>query len=225
MRDFHLRLMVWLSLVPTMMFSAMAQTGQSTGTLSISGQQETAPLVRMNGKSYVDIESLARLTHGSVRFQGNQIILTLPQMAGTPAPAEAQKPKTPQLSGAFLAAEIEALTAIREWRVSLVNAVQNNYPVTENWMGGLRRAADTKLELAVAAASTDPDHQALDLLRNEYTNMQQESDQFLTTHAKVNYISPDSFENNALDTKILTCERALASMAASTQFQDAPSCH
>jgi hypothetical protein len=203
-----------------------AQATQQTGTLSIAGQPDQAPLVRLRGKSYVDIESLARITHGSVRYQGSQIILTLPQQAatrtGTPTAATVT---TPQLSAGFLGAEIEALTAIREWRVSLVNAVQNNYPVTADWTGRLRRSTEAKMQLALAAASTDPDQKALGLLRNEFANMQQMSDQFVATHEKVNYISPDSFDNNAADQKILTCERALVSMASTKQFQDEISCH
>ena len=207
--------------------SAMAQTARPAGTLVIAGQPDEAPLVRINGKSYVDIESLARITHGSVRFRGGQTILTL--QAQAPAaeerPAAAQPSKPPQLSGAFLGAEIEALTQIREWRAALVNAVQNNYPVGDNWVSGLRRSADAKLQLAIAAATTEPDHKVLDLLRNEFTNMQQMSDELVAMHAKANYISPDSFNNNAADQKILACQRALISMAATKQFQDEISCH
>ena len=55
--------------------------------------------------------------------------------------------------------------------------------------------------------------------------MQQMSDQFLTMRKNMNYISPDSFDNNPLDQKILSCSRALAAMAASGQVQDDISCH
>ena len=106
-----------------------------------------------------------------------------------------------------------------------MNAVQNNYPVTANWVGQLQRSADGKLQLAVAAATTEPDQQALDLLRNEFTNMQQMSDQFVAMQAKDNYVSPDSFTSNAQDEKILSCERALIAMAATKQFQDEQTCH
>jgi hypothetical protein len=200
-----------------------AQSPQSAGNLIIAGQQDQAALLRINGKSYVDIESLARITHGSVRFQGNQVILTLPGAGASTAPAPPSKP--PGLSGGFLSAEIEAITQIREWRAALANAVQNNYPVTGSWVDPLRRSAEAKLQLAIAAVSTEPDQRAVELLRNEFTNMQQLSEQFLTTHAKVDYTSPDSFENNPLDQKVLSCERALASMAASKEFQDESSCH
>jgi len=213
-----------LALLIALSIPARPQTAQQNGTLTIAGDQEQAPLLRINGKSYVDIESLARITHGSVRFQGSQTILTLAAVPASTAPS-APLNRIPQLSGAFLGAEIEALTAIREWRVSLVNAIQNNYPVTDNWVGALQRTADAKAQLAVAAASTEPDQQAVALLRNELGSMQQMSDQFLAMHAKANYIAPDSFTGNALDQKILGCARALAAMAATKQFQDESSCH
>jgi hypothetical protein len=200
-----------------------AQAPQPGGTLVIAGQPDQAVLVRMNGKAYVDIESLARITHGSVKYQGSQTILTLPGSASAtmqPAPS-----RPPQLSEGFLGADIEALTQIREWRVALVNAIQNNYPVTDSWVGRLRRSADSKLQLAVAAATTDPDQKALDLLRNEFTNMLAMSDGFVAMQTKDNYIAPGTFDNNSQDKKILDCEHALVSMAATKQFQDDISCH
>jgi hypothetical protein len=209
-----------LLLVPAV---AGAQTPQQAGTLAIAGQTDQAAVVRINGKSYVDIESLARITHGSVQFNGTQTILTLPRAAGEAEPAETRA-KPPQLSEAFLSAEIEALTQIREWRASLVNAIQNNYPVTESWVGKLRRSADGKLQLAIAAATTEPDQKGAEFLKNEFTNMQQMSDQFLAMQTKASYIAPDSFDNNALDQKILSCQRSLVSMAATKQFQDEVSC-
>jgi hypothetical protein len=201
-----------------------AQAQQQAGTLMIAGQPDQAALVRISGKSYIDVESLARITHASVRFQGSRTILMLPAPPSTQAGAVAPV-KPPQLSGAFLGAEIEALTQIREWRAALVNAVQNNYPVAESWVSGMRRNADAKLQLAVAAASTDPDQKAAELLRNEFGNMQTMSDQFVAMHAKANYIAPDSLDNNALDQKILACERGLMAMVATKQFQDEGSCH
>jgi hypothetical protein len=201
------------------------QTSQQSQTLAIAGQSGQAPVVQVNGKSYVDIESLARVTHGSLKFQGSQIVLTLPGTAAAAAAPPAQPEKTPQLSGAFLQAEIEELTQIREWRAALVNAIENNYPVTDSWVARLRRSAEAKLQLATAAVSTDPDQKAALLLQNELTNMQQMSDQFLAMHTKANYIPPDSFEHNSLDDKILACSHALAAMAATKQYQDEISCH
>lgn len=205
--------------------AAPAQAPQQSGTLTIDGQSDQAPIVRIRGKAYVDIESLARITHGTVRYQGSQTILALPGAGSDSTSAAVQTNKAPQLSGGFLGAEIEALTAIREWRASLVNAVQNNYPVTDDWVSRLRRSADTTVQLAAAATSTDSDQKDLELLRNEFSNMQQMSSQFVAMHTQVNYIDPNSFVSNPMDQKILTCARALGSMAATKEFQDEPSCH
>jgi hypothetical protein len=218
------KLAMLASLAMLLATAGAAQTAQQPGTLTIAGQAEQAPLVRINGKSYVDIESLARILHGSVRFQGSQTILTLPGAANPSSPSTAAA-KPPQLSGTYLSAEIEALTQIREWRAALVNAIQNNYPITDAWVSRLRRAADSKQQLAIAATSTEPDQQAAALLRNEFTAMQQMSDQFLALQAKDSYIPPDSLNNNAQDQKILACQQALVAMAATKQFQDEISCH
>jgi hypothetical protein len=225
MKDLSVRSVAKLAVLLALTILVPAQTTpQQAGTLAIAGQPDHAVLVQINGKSYIDIESLARIAHGSIRFQGNQTILTLPGTAGTTV--QSVQPNQPaQLSEGFLRAEIEELTAIREWRVAIVTAVQTNSPVTENWVGGLRRSADSRLQLATAAATTDPDRNAVALLRNEFTNMQQMSDQFLAMHAKSSYSAPDSFDNNPLDQKIMNCARGLAATAATKQFQDDPSCH
>ena len=224
MNDRSVRSLAKLAVLLALPIAAAAQAPQQAGTLAIAGQPERASLVQINGKSYVDVESLARITHGSIRFQGNQTILTLPAPASTTVqPAQPNQPA--QLSEGFLRAEIEESTAIREWRVAIVTAVQTNNPVTENWVGGLRRSADSRLQLATAAATTDADHNAVALLRNEFTNMQQMSDQFLAMHANSSYSAPDSFDDNSMDQKILSCARGLASMAATKQFQDEASCH
>ncbi|HWG18552.1 MAG TPA: hypothetical protein VN678_11855 [Acidobacteriaceae bacterium] len=209
---------------------AAAQTTRAAGTLTIAGQPEQAQLLRMNGKSYVDVESLARVTHGTLRFEGTRTILTLP-VAGASATgvgeptAAVDTTKVPRLTEEFLGAEIEALTQVREWHVSLVNAVNYNYPITTTWVSPMQRQAEAKLQLALAAATSGPDRQASQLLQAEFANMQQISDQLLALHDKASYISPEIFNNNTLDAKILGCEQALASMAATKQFQDEVQCH
>lgn len=207
--------------------AAAAQQTRTAGTLMIAGQPEQAQLVRINGKSYVDVESLARMTHGTLRFEGARTVLTLPaaSTSANVASAAANSAKVPRLTEGFLGAEIEALTQVREWHVSLVNAVNNSYPVTATWVSPMQRQAEARLQLALAAATSEPDRQASQLLQAEFTNMQQMSDQLLALHDKASYISPAIFNNNTLDAKILGCEQALAAMAATKQFQDEVQCH
>src|SRR5450755_5001387 len=62
-----------LSLILLLSLSAFAQQNL---TLIVTGQPGQAPIVQMNGKSYVDIDALARLTNSSLSFKGNQVVLT-----------------------------------------------------------------------------------------------------------------------------------------------------
>ena len=216
-----------LAILVALPIAAGAQAAQQAGTLAIAGQQDQAALVRINGKAYVDIESLARITHGSIKFQGSQMILTLPALgaAGETAPPAIASPVRPHLSENYLAAQVGATAAIREWRAALVHAVENNAPVTEDWTSKLRRVAESQVQLAVAAATTDQDQRATNLLRNEFDNLEQLNDQFVSMHNTVSNIPPDAFKDNALDAKIVGCEGALTAMSASKQFQDEATCH
>ena len=213
--------LVVLLLVP---IAGVAQTPAAGGTLAVAGHAGQVPVVKINGKTYVDVESLARLTGGSLSFQTNQTTLTLPSPPAPPPPPVPVAPKR-GFSVEFLKAGIEEMSVIREWRIAIVDAVQTNSPISDDWVSGYRRTADSKLQLATAAVSTESDRQAVAMLQNEYNNMKQMSDEFLGMRKNMNYISPDSFDNNPLDQKILACSRALGAMAASGEVQDDISCH
>jgi hypothetical protein len=203
---------------------AWSQAEQQNGTLIVGGQPGRAPVLRMNGRSYVDIEALARLTNASLGFKGDQITFTLPALAASP-PVAASLASRSEFSNEFLKAGIEAMSVIREWRSALVNAVQNGYPVTDDLVAGYQAQAAKNLRLVSVAASTDSDRSAFQLLSNELDNMQKLSNKILAARKNMNYISPDALKDAPLDQQILTCARSLASMAASGQFQDDGSCH
>jgi hypothetical protein len=76
-------LLLSLSLILLLSLSAFSQQNL---TLIVTGQPGRIPIVQINGKSYVDIDALARLTNSSVSIKGNQVILTPPGPApSTPA--------------------------------------------------------------------------------------------------------------------------------------------
>jgi hypothetical protein len=112
--------------------NSSSQTPQKAATFTIAGHTGEAQLFQINGKSHVEMETLARLTRGALSFKANQTTLTLP-----PSDAEAQA-STPQgeagFSTASVQAGIEERSVIREWRMAIVNAVQNNAPVSEDWV-------------------------------------------------------------------------------------------
>jgi hypothetical protein len=206
---------------------AVSQAGEEARIFIVSGQAGQAPVVRLQGKSYVELEALARLTHGSLSFNGNQTTLTLPGSTGNP-PAKgvaANVATNSEFSRDFLRAGIEEMAVIREWRTALTNAVQRGIPVTDDWIALYRSPAITDLRLASVAAATDSDRNAYQLISNEFDNMKKLSDRFVAAHASLNYTSPDALKDDALDRQILNCARSLTAMAASGQYVDDGSCH
>jgi len=206
--------------VPGMVLSQGVEESRS---LLINGQAGQAPVVRMQGKSYVELEALARLTHGSLSFNGSQVTLTLAGSGANTATTVAGEKS--EFSREFLRAGIEEMAMIREWRTALTNAVQNGFPIGDDWMIIYREPALRNLKLAAVAASTDPDRSAYQLLSNEYDNMKMLSDRFVAAHTAQNYMPPDSLKSDPLNEQILSCARSLAAMAASGKFVDDGSCH
>ena len=215
----------WVMLAAVLVVPGMvlSQGVEESRSLIINGQAGQAPVVRMQGKSYVELEALARLTHGSLSFNGSQVTLTLAGSGANTATTVAGEKS--EFSREFLRAGIEEMAMIREWRTALTNAVQNGFPIGDDWMIIYREPALRNLRLAAVAASTDPDRSAYQLLSNEYDNMKMLSDRFVAAHTAQNYMPPDSLKSDPLNEQILSCARSLAAMAASGKFVDDGSCH
>jgi hypothetical protein len=196
-------------------------------TLILNGQSGPVKIVEIDGRSYVDLESLARMANGTLRFSKNQITLTLPNSAaGTePAAAPSRVPANTGFSKEFLRASIEEMAVIREWRSALVNSIENNFPVQEDWVERYRGQAAASLGLASVAASTGSDRSAVQLLSNEFDNMGVLSVQLLAERKSMQFVSPELLKDDPLNQKILSCARSLASMAVGGQFVDDASCH
>jgi hypothetical protein len=216
-------ILVMLLIVPAL---ALSQAAQEARTMIINGQPGQVSVILINGRSYVDLEALARVANGSLSFNGNQITLTLPGAASAapPATSSANPPANSGFSKGFMKAGIEQMSAIREWRSALANAVQNGFPISEDWLAGYRGQAATALRLASVAVSTDSDRNAFQLLNNEFENMKKLSNNYVAARRSLNYISPDALTNDPLNQKIVNCGHSLAAMAASGQFEDDGSC-
>jgi hypothetical protein len=209
---------------------ALAQTQVKTETLMLQGYQGQATVIRNHGRVFVDVEELARITKGSLSFEEDRIILALaPSDASEPARDIATKSG---FSPAFVRAAIEAMASIREWGGMLQVIVQNGYPVGKAMAGNTirayqGRAADT-VALASAAASTDDDHRGLELLRNEFNNLQGWAESFVDARNSLSAAELSTSENPLKDDqdaqKIIRCGQFLAQMFAGT-FQDDAACH
>jgi len=216
----------WWVLITLLGVSALvlSQAGQQNGTLLISGHTGQVPVVQMNGRSYVDIEALARLANGTLRFGGNQIILTLPDSAVDSPATPPEAAANPGFSKEFMKAGIEEMSVIREWRSTLINAVQSGFPLTDDIVARFRGQAVASDALTSAAASTDSDQNAYQLVSKVLDKTQKLSDKVLAARKNLNYISADTLKNDPLFQQILNCTHSLSSMAASGQFQDDGSC-
>jgi hypothetical protein len=207
-----------------------AQSPQRSSTLIVAGHAGEVPILQIHGRSYVDVESLARLTHGTLSFKANRTILTLsPSAPEAPASAPQPQASAPQakvgFSRTFVQAGIEEMGLIREWRVAIVSAVQDNIPVSEEWASAQHRLAEKNLALASAAVSTADDRNALPLLSAEFNNMQKLSDLYMEMRKRSTAMSPDKFDNSPLEEQILNCARGFVAMTESREFQDQPTCH
>ena len=117
---------------------------------------------------------------GRCSFEKSGIILTLPGPDGSSSSGDAH---TSGFSRPFMKAAIEAMASIREWGGTLQAIVQNGYPVGNTTAGNTimafqGRAADS-VALASAAASTDSDYRGLELLKNEFNNVQAWADRYV----------------------------------------------
>jgi hypothetical protein len=203
----------------------LSQAGQQNGILLVSGHPGQAPVLQLNGKSYVDIEALARLASGSLKFSGNQIILTLPDSSGdSPTTPPGTQAASPGFSKEFMKAGIEEMTVIREWRSALVNAVQSGFPLTDEIVVRFRGQALASDAMTSAAASTDSDRSAYELVGKVLDKTQKLSDKVVAARKNLNYMSADTLKSDPLFQQILNCTHSLSSMAATGQFQDDGSC-
>jgi hypothetical protein len=73
---------ITLFAVVSLAILVLALAAEPQRTLIVSGYSGELAVLEMGGRSYVEIEALTRVVNGSLGFNGNQIVLTLP---GAPA--------------------------------------------------------------------------------------------------------------------------------------------
>jgi hypothetical protein len=218
------RHVIWRSgmLLVIVLLPLLFLVAQQTSSLLVDGPLGQARVIQVQGKNLVDVDEFARITGATLRFNGTQIILTLPSSADISShPAAAP---SGGLSKPFLTAGIETMREILEWHAALKTAIERGYPLSDEWLGNFRRQIQSSLKHTEAAASTDMDQQAYPLLVNEFNNMEALTDRYLNITASRDYLAPDSLSNDPLEQKVLTCWRSMESMASSNQFVDDGAC-
>jgi len=209
---------------------AMGQAQRPTEVLSVQGYQGHATVIRYEGRVFVDAQELAEVTNGSLSFEKNRIVLTL---AGQENFSPSDQGQILGFSRPFTKSAIEAMASIREWGGMLQVIVQNGYPVGKAMAGNTIRAyqgrAADSVALASAGASTDDDHRGLELLRNEFNNVQAWAENFVDSRNSLSAAGLSTSENPLKDDqdaqKIIRCGQFLAQMFATGTFQDEAACH
>jgi hypothetical protein len=204
--------------------------------LVVNGKAISAPVRRIDGRSYVELEGLAQATNGTLTFGDNQIILTIPAAnAARPATASAQAgpaPVAPQnrdrLSREFASSANLAVSDMREWKGAMATMVAYGRAVEGNWATEYRNRVTADVTQASVAAITDGDRNALGLLNSQFSNLSNWASAILSERQAMDgarTVDPSSLASDQTLQRITDCNRFLNSMLVSGTFSDDAVCH
>ena len=191
--------------------------------LLVNGKTMSASVLQINGRSYVDVETLVQITNGSVKFEANQIVLTIPEANGDSASA----PSAPGLSKEFASAAIEAVAEMKEWKGALGTMVTYGLAVDGTWAQTYQDHVRTSMGQATVAATTSSDHSALQLLTTQFAHLANWESEFVAERKALNgarTVDPNALQNDPALTKISKCGRFLSAMLVSRVFADNANC-
>ena len=207
---------------------SLTQTSQKTRSLVINGHTGDATIYEIDGKSFVELESLIRIANGSMSFRGTQIVLTFPAADSAVAPLDSSRPAS-GLSGDFMRTSVQCLSILREWTGILAYAAQHGTPGDGSRIALIQGRANEALRLTKVAASSNDDQSALQLVTNQFNNVKSWSDKLISERKNMN-TGKYSMTENAMSQdetyqKINTCAKFLDTMLPGGHFQDDSSCH
>jgi hypothetical protein len=182
-------------------------------TLVVNGETTGATIMQIDGRSYVDIETLAHIINGIVTIEPNRVVLTIPVSSSGATP-----PPPPEgLSKNFAMGAIASLAEMREWKGAIGTILSYGVPVVGTWPQDYYNRSEASLMQAAVTASTASDQGALELLRNDLATRQA-----LNATQTVN---PNVMQSDPALAKISDCSRFLGTMLVSGVFSDNASCH
>lgn len=210
----------------------VAQQSAPDRALIVNGK-DAGMVVQMGGHVYVDVETVAQFTNGSVTLEPTRIVLNFPSggasSAAAPAPSAAASPLPPPgLSRNFASLAIAELAEMREWRGAVGTILTYGIPASGSWPQDYRDRVQANLNQVGLAVSTAADSDAMQLLENEFNNLSSWADGIVSTRQSLNAtntVRPDTVQNDQTLAKISNCSRFLSSMLISGTFTDDQSCH
>jgi hypothetical protein len=220
---------IW-ALVPLVFISTLAaQSELQTRMLVINGQSGKALVYRVDREWFIDLETLVHIANGSVTFQGDQIILTLPGPGATAVSDHAPAATTEAMTRDFMTAAVQDLSVIKNWYTIMAHAIQRGVPGDGSQLVLFHDRAAEGLRLATVHASSRPDRDALQLLTNHFNQVDHWKTKLVDgrrSMSTANYsITPDFLDTDPEYQKIVTCDQSLATILSTGQFQPSDSCH
>jgi hypothetical protein len=192
--------------------------------LVVNGKTAGTPVVQIDGRYYMDIETVAQITNGLVTVEPDRIILTMRAPNSSIPP-----PQAPEgLSKEFARAGIAELAEMREWRGAIGAVLTYNVPFVGTWPQDYHDRVEGSLMQVAVAASTASDRDALQLLRNEFANLADWASSVVATRQALNAtktVDPNVMQNDRALAKLSDCSSFLSGMFVSGMFADSPSCH
>jgi hypothetical protein len=225
-RHLSCRFVLYLALV--LALSGMLFAQSTNKTLVVNGRTAGAGVRQINGRLYVDLESLAQATNAVFTVEPHRVVLNLPPSDAGAVASDDSEQNSQKLSRDFSSAAISALAAMREWRVAVRAMVLYGLAVSETWVQTYHRQTLDALEQASVAASTEADKNALQLLRNEADMITAWANQVEADRQQLNaekVVDPNALKDDPTLAKIQKCSQFLNSMVLSGAYNDDPSCH
>jgi hypothetical protein len=191
--------------------------------LIVNGKTASTTVLQLDGHSYVDIETLAQITSGSVKVEPDRIVLTIPNSSSDSGGSQAD----PGLSKVFASAAIETLAELKEWRGALGTLVTYGLAVDGNYVQIYQQRVEASLTQASVAASTDSDRNALQLLTTQFANLAKWESVVIAErqdHNGARTVAANSLQNDPVLMKFSSCSRFLSAMLGSGVFAGNSGC-
>jgi hypothetical protein len=199
-------------------------------TLIVNGKS-AGTAVQMGGRAFVDVETIAQFTNGTVTIEPGRVVLTFPESTTSSSANAGAAPVTAApagLSRNFASLAIAELAEMREWRGAIGTILAYGVPVAGSWPQDYHDRVDADLRQVGVAATTAADQDAMQLLRNEFANLTRWANDVVNTRQSLNAtktVGEDTMQSDQTLAKISNCSRFLSSMLVSGMFSDDQSCH
>jgi hypothetical protein len=210
---------------------AAAQSQQSKyeeRALEINGHSGHAMVYTIDGKSYVALDSLARITNGSLSFHGDSIVLHLPAEVGASGQTH-EHPSIPGMTNNFMKASLDVLATLKEWTHTLADQITRGVPESGRHLAPFYQRATDQLRVATVDAKNESDEHALRLLTNHFHQVDNWNNKLAEERRRMDMAkysrNPNALAGDADYQRITSCADFLATMLPSGEFHESHYCN